>query len=285
MDQTDKHALTIQSNGSSMPILAFGLYLVPADESGVSILSDAIAAGYRHFDTASYYGNEGTLGIALKQSGISRDQFFVVSKVWNDAQKNDTVRSSVLKSVEELDFGGYIDLYLIHWPVPGCFINTYKELEHLQREGKLRHLGLSNFTPTEYEELMASDVNVPPIMNQFEVSPFMYRPHDISYFLERGIIVSSSKSLNRAGECFANPALRQISQAHSVTPAQIMLRWGIQKGLVVTCKTSTPQRMVENQALFHFGLSDEEMKVLDGLTTEEDVMKRDQLEKLRKLQL
>lgn len=176
---------------------------------------------------------------------------------------------------------------MVHWPVPGSFVETYKELELLQKEGKLRHLGLSNFSPAEYEELMSkdNDISVHPVVNQFEVSPFMFRPRDVAYFQRRGVLLSSSKSLHRGGECFNNPQLKAISENHSVTPAQVMLRWGIQKGLIVVCKTSTPQRMVENRDLFDFALSEQEMKVLDGLTTEEDVAKREQLERERKLQM
>mmetsp|Transcript_27046 Transcript_27046/g.57973 ORF Transcript_27046/g.57973 Transcript_27046/m.57973 type:complete len:292 (-) Transcript_27046:64-939(-) len=283
----EEPTLTIPASGLSIPQLAFGLYKVPADEIGSSIILEAIKAGYRHFDTASYYGNEHTLGKALKQSGIPRDQFFIVSKVWNDAQKNKTVRSSVLQSIEALDFGGYIDLFLIHWPVPGCFVDTYKEMEVLHNEGKLRHLGLSNFSIAEYEELMSKEnnISVPPAVNQFEVSPFMYRPRDVFYFQERGVLVSSSKSLHRAGECFDNQSLKEISQNHSVSSAQIMLRWGIQKGLIVVSKTATPKRMVENRALFDFVLSEEEMIILDGLTTAEGVAEREKLEKERKLQM
>ena len=282
----EEHLLTIPSSGASIPQMAFGLYKIPADDRGEEIILNAIKAGYRHFDTASFYGNERTLGNALKRSGIPRNEFFIVSKVWNDAQKNNKVRSSVLQSIDALDFGGYYDLFLVHWPVPGKFVDTYKELELLHKEGKLKHLGLSNFSPAEYEELRSerNGVKVPPSVNQFEVSPFMYRPRDVSYFQDRGVLVSSSKSLHRAGECLNNSCLRKISQNYSVTPAQVMLRWGVQKGLIVVSKTATPQRMVENRAL-HFALTDEEMNVLDALTTEEDVAKREQLEKERKLQM
>ena len=282
----EEHLLTIPSSGASIPQMAFGLYKIPADDRGEEIILNAIKAGYRHFDTASFYGNERTLGNALKRSGIPRNEFFIVSKVWNDAQKNNKVRSSVLQSIDALDFGGYYDLFLVHWPVPGKFVDTYKELELLHKEGKLKHLGLSNFSPAEYEELRSerNGVKVPPSVNQFEVSPFMYRPRDVSYFQDRGVLVSSSKSLHRAGECLNNQQLLKISRNHSVTPAQVMLRWGVQKGLIVVSKTATPQRMVENRAL-HFALTDEEMNVLDALTTEEDVAKREQLEKERKLQM
>ena len=136
-------------NGKGIPQLAFGLYKVPASDEGERIIVDAIHAGYRHFDTAAFYQNEATLGRALKKSGLARENFFLCSKVWNDAQKKGraAVRESVEESLEALDFGGYFDLYLVHWPVPGHFVETYKELEILHYEGKLRNLGLSNFSP------------------------------------------------------------------------------------------------------------------------------------------
>jgi len=181
------------------------------------------------------------LGTALKRSGLPRDDFFVVSKVWNDAQKGgrEAVRQSVLQSVALLDFGGYFDLFLVHWPVPGCFVDTYKELELLHNEGYLKNLGLSNFAPEEYEELMSkpNNISVPPVVNQFEVSPFMYRADLVSFFRQKGLLVSSSKSLHR-GDGFDNSVIKNLSEKYRnrergclrirPTPAQIILRWGVQ---------------------------------------------------------
>jgi len=278
----------ITPNGSSIPQLAFGLYKVPANEEGEAIILDAVKAGYRHFDTASYYSNEETLGKALKSSGIPRDQFFIVSKVWNDAQKlgRAAVRQSVEQSIEYLDFGGYYDLFLIHWPVPNYFVETYRELELLRGEGKIRHIGLSNFSPSEYEELMAShnNITVPPVVNQFEVSPFMYRPRDVEYFQRSGLLVSSSKALHR-GEGFDHPTIIEISKRYNITVAQVVLRWGVQKGLVVVAKTSNFGRMVENRDILHFSLGQEEMAELDAITTEKAVSEREKLEKERKTQM
>lgn len=255
-------------------------------------------AGYRHFDTASYYGNEATLGAALKQSGIPREEFFICSKVWNDAQKqgSDAVRKSVMQSISLLDFGGYFDLFLVHWPVPGCFVDTYKELELLHKEGYLKNLGLSNFSPQEYEELMRehNNITVPPVVNQFEVSPFMYRPELVSYFQSKGVLVSSSKALHRGGG-LDDSIIKQLSKKYRdrsrgclrirPTPAQIMIRWGIQKGLIVVTKTATSSRMIENRDVLQFTLSDEEMAMLDRLTSADDVEKREQLEIERKSQM
>jgi diketogulonate reductase-like aldo/keto reductase len=201
-----------------------------------------------------------------------------------------------MQSIKALDFGGYYDLFLVHWPVPSCFVDTYKELEMLHHEGYLKNLGVSNFSPQEYEELMAEQngITVPPIMNQFEVSPFMYRPELVSYFQQKGVLVSSSKALHRGGG-FDDSVIQQLSEKYRdrthgclrirPTPAQIMIRWGLQKGLIVVTKTSTPSRMLENRDVLQFTLSDAEMASLDGLTSLDDVEKREQLEVERKRQM
>lgn len=239
----------VANNGVSIPQLAFGLYKIPADEHGVEILLNAIRAGYRHFDGAAYYQNEHILGRALHKSGLPREAFYITTKVWNDSLKGgrQAVRESVRKSLANLDFGDYFDLVLVHWPVPGYFVEGYKALEEEYQAGSIRALGLSNFNEQEYEELEASGIQVHPACNQFEVSPAMYRPELIEYFTKRQILVSASKSLNRAA-VMDNPVLTHLSESYQVTPAQIMLQWAIQKGLLLASKTSSLSRMQENRS-------------------------------------
>lgn len=268
------------SQGIRIPQLAFGLYKVPANDDGEKIISNAIAAGYRHFDCASFYGNERVLGNALRKSGLPRHAFCLCSKVWNDAQKEgrEVVRKALDKSLAELDFGGYWDIFYIHWPVPGFFIATYKELQEAQREGKIRSIGLSNFGINEYEALVNdSAVVTPPVVNQMEVSPFMYRPKVIEYFQSHNIVVAASKALHRT-EGMMDGIIADMARQHRVSPAQIMLRWGCQKKLVVVAKTSRLQRMQENRDIDGFVLNNSEMQLLDSLTSEEDITKREALE-------
>ena len=158
-----------------MPQMAFGMYKVDT-ESCEQIVLDAITAGYRHFDTASFYGNEEALGRALKKSGIPREELYITTKVWNDAQKEGpaAVRESFEKSLAALDCG-YLDLFLVHWPVPGHHVDTYKEMEKLQRQGKVRSIGLSNYSEDDYNLLADAGITVTPAVNQIEVSPAMYR--------------------------------------------------------------------------------------------------------------
>jgi diketogulonate reductase-like aldo/keto reductase len=272
------------NNGRAIPQLAFGCYKVPDNADGEAILRHAIQAGYRHFDTASYYYNEATLGRVLRNSGIPREKFFLSSKVWNDAQKQGraAVRESVMKSLEELNFGGYWDLFLVHWPVPGRYIDTYHELEDLTKEGKLRAIGLSNFSLREYQALLDSSITVPPVVNQFEVSPFMYRPKDIEYFQTQGnMIVAASKAMYRGG-AFDNSVLQSIAKTHGVTPAQVMIRWSLQKNLVPLTMSSSLKHQQQNRSVTHFVLSEAEILQLDGLTDETDVQARIALEEERK---
>lgn len=268
------------ANKLTVPQLAFGLYKVPADEEGEKIISDAIAAGYRHFDTAAYYGNEATLGRAIKKSGIPRQDFFLASKVWNDAQKEGRVgvRQSVERSLAEMDCGGYFDLFYIHWPVPGYFVDTYKELQDLYEMGKILSIGLSNFGPEEYEAILHDKgIKIPPAVNQIEISPYMYRPAIIKYFQDRNILMAASKALQRAVQLDSG-IVKEIADSLSVAPAQVMLRWGLQKRFIVAAKTSNPLRMQENRDILSFSLTDHEMGLLDSLTTEEDIRKREELE-------
>jgi len=278
--------LQVQLNtGELVPQLAFGLYKVPSDPDGESIIEEAIRAGYRHFDTASFYGNEATLGNALRRSGVSRDEFFISSKVWNDAVKagRAAVRESVERSLANMNFGGYFDLFYVHWPVPGHYVDAYLELEDLHRERKVRGIGLSNFSVQEYEQLITR-ISVSPAVNQFEVSPLMYRPHLIKYFQERNIVVAASKALNRAA-CLDKEPFVSIARRYNATPAQVLLRWGCQKGLIVVAKTSSRERMRENRSVLHFALSDGDIAVLDAITTDEDIRAREELEVTRKKSL
>lgn len=243
---------------------------------------DAINAGYRHFDTASFYGNEKALGLALKESDFPREELFITTKVWNDAQKEGraAVRQSFEKSLALLDCE-YIDLFLVHWPVPGYHVETYKELELIQQEGKCRSIGISNYSEENYQELEAAGITVIPAVNQMEVSPVMYRTETIKFFTDKGIVISASKALHRGASLDQEPIV-DIARKHSISPARVMLRWGLQKGLAIATKTSSSQRMKENRRLLTFTLDKDDLALLDGMTTKEDIANRAELEKTRK---
>ena len=287
-----------------IPVLAFGMYKVPDNDDGVQIVLNAIQCGYRHFDSASIYDNEKTLGKALqtsifKSKIVKRSELFIASKVWNDVQKDgrDAVRRSVEQSLKDLQID-YLDICYIHWPVPGYFVETYKELILLCNEGKINSIGISNFNKLDYEELLSGIAKdeelldfIPPLINQFEISPFMYRPDMIQYFQkENGILIAASKALNRFGagsdreDTTSMKIIQDIATLYSVTYAQILIRWSYQKGYIVLSKTSNILRMKENRNIFGgFCLSDKEMKLLDSITTYNDVRIREELEVQRKM--
>lgn len=226
-----------ESKIGKMPVTAFGLYKIHATTAGEQTILDALAAGYRHLDGAAFYHNEHTVGRAIQKSSVPRSELFLVSKVWNDAVKGgrEAVRDSVERSLHDLGTT-YLDLVYVHWPVPRYFVEAYKELQSLVAEGKILALGLSNFNQAEYEELISSDgITVHPVVMQMEVSPVMYRPELIQYFHDRGMAVAAYKPLNRAA-CLTHPALVELAAKYKVTVAQIMLKWGLQKGLIVICK-------------------------------------------------
>ncbi len=296
-------AISGEDTNVKVPALGFGLYKIPNDDEGVRIITDAILqAGYRHLDSASIYGNERTVGKALancfgetKQSSgkafqiLERSQLFIASKVWNNAQREGrlAVRHSVEQSLDDMGLE-YMDLCYVHWPVPGYFVETYRELLSLRKEGKIKFLGISNFRITDYEELLAKippSEFVPPLIHQFEISPFMYRPKTIEYFVEKNMLVAASKALNRtAGLDGQNgKVIRDIAMSHSVTPAQVLLRWSYQRGFIVLSKTARLARMEENRKLFKFSLSPKEMDQLDFITTDEVVWERENLEAKRRI--
>ena len=162
----------------------------------------------------------------------------------------------------------YVDLYLIHWPVPGKHVDAYKTLEKLQREGKIRIIGVSNYAVEDYKELLDGGIESKPAVNQIEINPFLYRKNTIAYFRGEGVVLQSYRSL-RDGKAMDHPALSKIGAAHSKSPAQILGRWCVQHGFVYTPKSVKVERMVENSQVFDFELSEAEMEELDGLTTAE----------------
>ncbi|KAG7355474.1 glyoxal reductase [Nitzschia inconspicua] len=267
----------------TIPALCFGLYKVPNDLEGEQIVLNAIdEAGYRSLDSAPIYGNEETVGNALaKCTSVGRSDLFIASKVWNDAQRRgrSAVRESVEKSLQDLQCN-YLDICYVHWPVPEHFVETYKELQLLQNEGKIRYLGISNFNVEEYERLTGSDgVSIKPLIHQFEISPFMYRPERIKYFQDKGILLAASKALHRATDLDKGvSAVGAIADNHGISAAQVLLRWSLQKGFMPLSKTSKLDRMRQNRDIFGLNLSKSEIEILDSLTEDSSIRSREERE-------
>ena len=254
------------NDGTTMPEIGYGLYKVGAGEAR-DLVSQALSAGYRHLDSASFYQNERGVGDAIAASPVPRDELYITTKVWNDCAGAEEARKSVLRSLDNLQCG-YLDLVLVHWPHPG-HQETYAALEDLQREGLVRSVGVSNYTPEDYAQLKET-MRVRPAVNQIEVNPLLYRPDCIAYFQGEGILVQAYKPLRR-GAALTDAAVDAIAAKHGATAAQVCLRWGLAKGLVVLPKTATPARLAENLDLYGFELDAEDVAALDALTAEETV--------------
>jgi len=230
---------------------------------------DALDVGYRFLECAEFYGNEAEVGKAIKESGVKREELFLCSKVWTTTiEKGDAaVRERLEKTLADLGTD-YIDLYLIHWPVPGKHVDAYKTLEQLQKEGKIRNIGVSNYAVEDFKELLDAGITSKPAVNQIEINPFLYRKNTINYFESEGVVMQSYRSL-RDGKAMDHPTLKKIGESHGKSPAQVLGRWCVQHGFVYMPKSVKVERMMENAQVFDFELSEKEMEQLDGLTTPE----------------
>ncbi len=252
------------NNGVTIPILGFGVFQIPAEETKQAVL-DAIAAGYRHFDTAQAYANEREVGQAIAESGLPREEFFITSKVWLDHYGYEKARQSVLDSLEKMGLD-YLDLMLLHQPFSDYY-GAYRALEHLYREGKLRAIGVSNFYPDRLSDLVAF-TEITPQINQVETHPFNQQIFAQENMVKNKVQIESWATFaeGRNG-IFTNPILEEIGRKYGKSTAQVMVRWQVQRGIVCLTKTVKPERMKENLDVFDFELSDEDMKAIAGLDT------------------
>ena len=220
-EETKQEPMLEANNGIMIPQLAFSLNLVPPTKAGEEIIESAIKAGYRHFDTSQFSRNEKTLGKVLRASGIPREEFFICSKVWNEAQKcgRFAVRKSVERSLKDLNFGEYFDLFMLHWPVPRYYVETYKELEELKKKGSIRNIGFRNFSEREYKMLIKQKIEIPPVVAQIDISPAMCPHSQVQYFQQKKVLVAASHAMNR-GKSFDEPVIMELASRHHVTPAQ-----------------------------------------------------------------
>lgn len=279
--------ITLQ-NGQTHPAIGFGTYkvgFIPASASSVTAansassntvertaeecVSDALACGYRFLECAEFYGNESEVGKAIAKSGIPREELFLCSKVWTTTiEKGDAaIREQFQKTCNELGTD-YLDLYLVHWPVPGKHVEAYKTLEDLHLEGKIKGIGFSNYAVEDYLEVKESGMRVKPVVNQIEINPFLYRKNTIDFFQKEGIQLQSYRSL-RDGKAFTHPTLVKIATKHDKTTAQVLGRWCVQNKFIYIPKSVKKERMIENGKVFDFELSVDEMKELNELTSDE----------------
>lgn len=255
------------NDGRSIPQVGLGVYKVP-DAEATETVQVALEAGYRHIDTAALYENEQGVGRGIVRVGVPREEVFVTTKVWNDRHGYDETLRAFDESLGKLGLD-YIDLYLIHWPVPSqdLYVDTYRALEKLQADGLARSIGVSNFHTHHIDRLLA-EANVPPALNQVELHPWLAQSGVRRYGDAHGILTEAWAPLAR-GRAAGDPTLESIARKYDKSAAQVVIRWHIQLGNVVIPKSVTPQRIRENFDVFDFTLNDDDMAQINSLDASE----------------
>ncbi|AKP46239.1 MULTISPECIES: aldo/keto reductase [Bacillus] len=250
-------------NGVKMPYVGLGVYKMTDKDETINAVKAALDYGYRMIDTAAFYQNEDAVGKAVKESGLSREEIFITSKVWNSDQGYDSTLKAFERSLKELDMD-YLDLYLIHWPVKEKYLETWRAMERLYNEGVVKAIGVSNFQIHHLEDLMANSQEK-PVVNQVELHPHLSQEPLRTFCRDHEIAVEAWSPLARARILDQEPILKEIAKNHGKTEAQVILRWHLQNEVVIIPKSVHPKRIKENAELFDFQLSQEEMAQINSL--------------------
>jgi 2,5-diketo-D-gluconate reductase A len=253
------------NDGAEIPQLGFGVFQIPPPETARAV-EHALEAGYRHIDTAEMYGNERGVGEAVRASGLARDEVYITSKLNNGYHEPDEARRAFDGTLSELGMD-HVDLFLIHWPLPtlydGDFVSTWKTLEEFKADGRARSIGVSNFQVAHLERLAAETETVPAV-NQIEAHPYLLNDEVRTYGEAHGIATEAWSPIAQGG-VLGDPVIAAIAGEVGHTPAQVTLRWHIQRGSIVFPKSTNPARITENMGLFDFELSAEQMARIDAL--------------------
>lgn len=260
-------------NNIEIPMLGYGTYKTAADEEGLQMIKDAIKAGYRHIDTAQGYKNEHLVGQAIRESSIPRNQFFVTTKVWNDNQGYDKTKESIEESLNKLNID-YIDLLLIHWPIPQgkndewkkLNQETWKAMEEYYDAGLIKAIGVSNFLEHHLNNLLES-ARIMPMVNQLEIHPYYQQQSTVKFCQDKGIIVESWGPLMR-GKAFKDPKLIELAQRNNISVAQLCIRYCLDRNIVTLQKSSKFERMIDNARVFGYHLDEYTMNEIAKLDTD-----------------
>ncbi|MGM0806245.1 MAG: aldo/keto reductase [Bacillota bacterium] len=256
------HDRAVLHNGVQMPWVGLGVYKAEDGDEVIQSIKWALDAGYRSIDTASLYDNETGVGQAIAESNVPREEIFITTKVWNTDQGYEKTLAAFDASLERLGLD-YVDLYLIHWPVPGKYKETWKALEKIYNEGRVKAIGVSNFKQHHLEDLMR-EAEIKPMVNQVEYHPRLSQEKLLAFCKEQGIQLEAWRPLLK-GEIFEEPTLVELADKYNKSVAQIILRWDLQNGVVTIPKSVTQHRIEENIELFDFELSNEDMTRISAL--------------------
>lgn len=253
------------NDGHTIPQLGYGVFLVPADDAERAV-SDALEVGYRHIDTAAIYGNEAGVGAAIAKSGIPRDELYVTTKLWNDRHDGDEPRKAIAESLDKLGLD-QVDLYLVHWPTPAHdnYVHAFAKLIELREAGLTKSIGVSNHL-VEHLERVVSETGVVPAVNQIELHPAYQQREVVAWGAQHGIRTESWGPLGQGKyDLFGTAPVAGAASAHGKSPAQVVLRWHLQKDFIVFPKSVRLERLRENLDVFDFTLTDAEMAAIDAL--------------------
>ena len=254
------------NNGLQMPQIGLGTWPLK-DHDAAPVMVTAIKAGYRHIDTAFRYGNQRGVGQGVRDSGIAREELFITSKLDGEFQGENRAIAGLDACLQQLQMD-YVDLLLIHWPLPqrNEYVSTWKTFEALVASGKVRSIGVSNFTPAHLDHLLA-ETTIRPATNQIQLSPRITRPDQVAYGRTHNIVTVSWSPLGQGSDLLSDATLVAIAQKYGKTPAQVVLRWNIELGLVPIPKSANPVRLVQNLDIFDFGLTSSEIAAITALDT------------------
>jgi diketogulonate reductase-like aldo/keto reductase len=256
------------NNGVAMPWLGLGVFKSAPGEETEQAVRWGLEIGYRHIDTAAYYENEADVGRAIEDSGVPREQIFITTKVWNSDQGYESTLKAFDRSRRNLGVDA-VDLYLIHWPVKGMFVETWKAMEKLLADGKVRAIGVSNFLAHHVEELMRFS-SVPPAVNQVEFHPFLVQEELLAFDARSHVQHEAWSPLTRA-RSLNHPVIVEIARKHERSPAQVVLRWDLHRGVVTIPKSVHRERILENSRIFDFSLDPAEVKKISALDAGERI--------------
>lgn len=254
----------ILNNGVEIPQLGFGVFKIPAEETRQAVLR-ALGVGYRHIDTAKLYDNETAVGAAVRESGLVREEVFVTTKLWNSDQGYDATLRAFDASMERLGLET-LDMYLVHWPTPARdrYVETWRAMEKLYVDGRIRAIGVSNFQPDHLRRLLDKG-SVVPVINQIELHPYLQQNEARKAHDELGVLTEAWGPLARGRGLLEDPVITGLADKHGRTPAQVVLRWHIELGNVVIPKSVTPSRMQDNFDIFDFALDEEDVAAVAAL--------------------